>query len=133
MAAPRGLGNRGRALWRSIEGNLPEGWEFDDREAALLRLACEQSDDLARLEEAVRKHGAMVAGSTGQRVVNPALVEARQARLVISRLLGQLSLPDEDDQPKTDAGRRGQRAAQARWSRRDQLAEQRRKVAERGA
>ena len=125
MTAPRGLGNRGRALWRSIEGGLPEGWELDERERAILTLAARQADDLARLETAIRKGGAMVLGSAGQPVVNPAIVEARQGRLAVGRLLGQLGLPDEDAEPRTEAGKRAQHAAQARWARRERVAAQR--------
>jgi hypothetical protein len=57
----------------------------------------------------------MVLGSAGQPVLHPAVVEARQARLAISRLLGTLSLPDEEAEPRTVAGLRAQRAARSRW------------------
>jgi phage terminase small subunit len=130
VTAPKGLGPRGRALWKRIVGSLPAGWELDDRELAILSLAARQADDLARLEQAIKRDGAMAVGSTGQPVVHPAIVEARQARLAIGRLLGQLQLPDEDAQPRTEAGRRGQRAARARWDRRDRVAAQRRRAAE---
>ncbi len=122
MTAPRGLGNRGRALWRSVAKGLPSGWELDEREAALLTLAARQADDLAKLETAIKREGAMARGSAGQPVVHPAVVEARQARLAIGRLLSQLALPDEEDQPRTEAARRAARAARARW---DRVAERR--------
>lgn len=117
MKPPKGLGNSGRALWRQIARALPEGWELDEREEALLRLAARQADDLTRLETAISKSGPMVPGSAGQPVVNPAIPEARQARLAISRLLGALHLPDAEEAPRTAAGQRGQRAANLRWSR----------------
>jgi phage terminase small subunit len=116
---PTGLGNSGRALWRQIARALPADWELDEREEALLRLASRQADDLTRLETAIAKDGAMVRGSAGQPVVNPAIVEARQARLAISRLLGSLHLPDADEDPRSAAGRRGQEAAKARWGQRN--------------
>jgi P27 family predicted phage terminase small subunit len=117
MKAPKGLGNRGRALWRSIIRQLPKDWVLDEREAVILTMAARQADDLQRLETVIAKDGAMVTGSQGQPVVNPAIVESRQARLAINRLLGELSLPDDEDdeEPKTAAGRRAQRAANARW------------------
>lgn len=122
MKASRALDARGRALWRSVVDGVPEGWEFDDREQALLELAARQSDDLARLEAAIKAAGTFVMGSAGQPVLNPALGEARQARLAIGRLLGQLELPDgEEEKPRSAAGKRGQRAARARWGRQDRV------------
>jgi phage terminase small subunit len=116
-STPKGLGNAGRALWRQIAGGMAEGWELDERELALLTLACRQRDDLSRLETVIGKEGVMATGSTGQPVVHPAVLEARQARLAINRLLGALELPDADETPRSDAGRHGQRAARARHGR----------------
>jgi hypothetical protein len=74
-----------------------------------------------------------VPGSAGQLVMNPAIAEARQARQAVAKLLGALQLPDEEEEPRSEAGRRGQRAARARWDRRDQVAEQRRRDGREGA
>lgn len=117
-------------MWRSVAKGLPDGWELDERELAVLSLAAHQADDLARLETAIKRDGAMSVGSKGQPVVNPALTEARQARLAIGRLLGQLSLPAEDEEPNTEAGRRDQNAARVRWDRRDRIRERRLAAAE---
>jgi hypothetical protein len=46
-------------------------------------------------------------GSTGQRVVNPVVVEARLGRLAVSRLLGAIGWPDADEVPRTSASMRG--------------------------
>ena len=113
--APAGLRAAGQALWRDVLRGVPAGWELDERESALLALAAQQADDLARLDDAIRGHGAMVEGSQGQPVVNPAISEARNARLAISRLLGALAIPNESGHAGTEASRRGQRAARARW------------------
>jgi hypothetical protein len=121
VRAPRGLGDRGRGLWRSVIGGLPDGWELDERESALLELAAHQQDDLVRLEASIERLGAFVPGSAGQPVMNPALAEARQARLAIGRILGQIDLPDEEEKPRSQAGQRGQRAARARWDRQTRL------------
>src|SRR5690349_2709344 len=105
MSIPSGLGNHGRRLYSSIVGD----WELTDREAELLLLAARQADDVARLETAIRKHGTMVRGSTGQVVLNPAVGEARQGRMAIGRLLAQLNLQgDEDEVPQTAASKRAQ-------------------------
>lgn len=128
---PAGLGNAGRALWRQIARALPDGWELDEREEAILRLAARQADDLSRLETAISKDGAMVLGSAGQPVVNPAITEARQGRLAIGRLLGTLALPDgEAEKGTTAAGRRGQQAARGRWDRRNKEQRQQRAAIE---
>jgi len=117
--APKGLGTAGRALWRKIASSLPDGWELEEREEAILRLAARQADDLSRLESAISKDGAMALGSAGQPVVNPAIIEARQSRLAIGRLLGQLALPDDDAAggSSASASETGRKAANARWSR----------------
>lgn len=132
MKAPDSLGGAGKRLWKSVAGDLPKGWELDQREVAVLTLAARQMDDLARLDRIIAKQGAMAMGSTGQPVVHPAISEARQARLAIGKLLGQLALPDGDEEPATEASRRGRRAAQARWDRKDQIAQRRRQSEEGG-
>lgn len=113
--APDGLGNAGRALWRQVSAGLPDEWEFDERERAILFAACRQRDDVSRLESAIKADGVMSVGSQGQPVVNPAVVEARQGRLALGRLLGQLDLPDADEKPRSEASKRAQRAANVRW------------------
>ncbi len=116
MRPPKGLQPRGRSLWTSIVKGLPEGWELDERERAILTLAARQADDLAQLEGLIAKHGPRVTGSAGQPVLNPAIMEARQARIAVDRLLGKLALPDENREPLTEAGRRAQHAARVRWA-----------------
>jgi phage terminase small subunit len=121
MNAPAGLGKDGKRLWKAILGDLPANWELDEREFQLLALAARQADDLAKLETAIKAEGVITIGSTGQPVVHPAVLEARQARLAISRLVGLLELPDADEQPTTAATTRSRKAAQARWNRRERL------------
>lgn len=46
------------------------------------------------------------------------VVELRQQRQLLSRLLGQLGLPDSDDgNPTSTPSQRGRKAARARWDR----------------
>jgi phage terminase small subunit len=117
--APKTLAAAGRKLWKQAVAALPEEWELDERGEAVLMLAARQADDLAKLEKAIKGKGAMVKGSQGQPVVNPAIAEARQARLAISRLLGTLPFddvdPEKDAKPKDTPSMRGRRAARARW------------------
>lgn len=124
--APRGLKAAGRSLFRAIAGGLPAAWEFDERELELLGLAAHQADQLATLEKAIADRGTFILGSAGQPVLNPAIAEARMARVTVSRLLGALQLPDgEEEQPRSAAGQRARRAARARWDRREQVRQQR--------
>ena len=60
-------------------------------------------------ETDLEERGYLVPGSQGQQVVNPSLSEARQGRVVLGRLLGQLDLPES-----TREGVRGARHAAGR-------------------
>ena len=124
-AAPKTLRAAGKALWLAVWADLPGDWILDRREQAILAMAARQADELALLEDAIDQAGVIVAGAAGQSRLSAAVTEARQARLAIGRLLGQLSLPDEDEQPLTQAGQRARHAATARWNRRAAVAERR--------
>lgn len=114
---PGDLAATGCELWEAIMGDLPYEWEFSHRELVWLRMACDHADELATLQDEIEAHGVVTEGSTGQLVVNPALVEARHMRAAIDRYLGRLSLPDETGHGRTSASERGTRAAKARWHR----------------
>jgi hypothetical protein len=102
----------GTALVEAIVKGLPPGIELDERETALLNLAARQADDIASLERDIEERGVRVPGSRdGHTVLNPAISEARQGRLALGKLLGALELPES----ASDATRRAQRAAEARW------------------
>jgi P27 family predicted phage terminase small subunit len=130
--APAHLDKAGKALWKEIHQELPDGWVLDHREIAILRLACEQADDLSSIRDTMKAQGNVVEGSRGQQVMNPLLTEARQARTSISRLLGQLALPDADAQPMTMRQAQGREAAKKKkvqteaWKARQQQARERR-------
>ena len=119
----------GRKLRESILAGLPEDWELDEREEALLTLAAAQADTVAKLEALLKREGMLTTGSAGQPVIHPALAEARLGRLAIDRLLGKLVLPDpEAPGAGADASTlRGREAAKQRWSK------EKRKEARRGA
>jgi P27 family predicted phage terminase small subunit len=116
---PKNLGTAGRDLHRRIWADLGDEMELSERERTILALACTQVDRGAELEAAVDRDGLMVAGSTRQLRVNPAVGEARQAALAAGRLLSMLALPDgEDDVPRTAAQVRAKHASAARWGHR---------------
>ena len=102
---PKGAGPSGRALWRDVLSK----YDLEQHETALLTEACRTVDQLDELAAAVARDGALLGGAK----VHPGLVEARQLRIALARLLGALRLPagDEDDQA---AGRRPQRRVGAR-------------------
>lgn len=102
MTAPRtpaGLGPRGRRLWRS----LVDDFDLAEHERGLLLEACRTSDDLDRLAAVVATEGVVVDGKP-----HPALVEARQLRIVLSRLVASLRVPED---PEESAGRPQRRGA----------------------
>jgi phage terminase small subunit len=115
---PASLDKAGTELWKSIVGDIAEGWELDSRELALLERACRCSDELVRLEAAIDADGVTTGGSKGQVRVHPALVEARQLRLTQLRLLGSLELSDpaESVRSPTASQKRARRAAEVRWA-----------------
>lgn len=119
----------GEHLRDAILDGLPPRWELDERETELLALAAAQADVVEKLEGIVEIEGLTATGSTGQPVVHPAVVEARQGRLAIDRLLGKVVLPvPETDAGTTSASEKGRHAAEARWSR-ERLREVRRGAA----
>jgi P27 family predicted phage terminase small subunit len=120
---PAGLGNAGKALWRTIVSDVPADAELDARELVLLEQACRAADHESALQAVVKRDGVTAKGSTGQKIVHPALVEARQQRLVILRLLSAIGLDDDTAAAAatSPASRRARRAADARWARRNRL------------
>ncbi|ADL48485.1 hypothetical protein [Micromonospora aurantiaca (nom. illeg.)] len=111
VAPPAHLGDAGREFFVRVAADydltLPE-------EAALLQVA-ETIDALAAIEAAIRETGPVVNGRP-----SPLLVEARQQRAILVRLLGLLDLPiDEAPAPRSGmaGSRAASKAARARWDR----------------
>jgi hypothetical protein len=125
-AHPSGLRAAGKSLWTAVWSELPATFEFDGRELAILGSACVQADTIAALERAIRRDGVTIAGSKGQRRLHPAIVEARQGRLALARLLGELQIPDVDARPMSSASQRAAKAARSRWAPTAELREARR-------
>jgi hypothetical protein len=79
-----GCGPAGKALWKSLVGEF----ELAEHELALLRQACRVADACDDLQAIVDEEGALVEGH-----VNRALVELRQQRIVLARLVVALRVP----------------------------------------
>lgn len=101
---PSGTRASGRRLWASIV----TVFELEEHELALLREACRTVDTLDRLDAVVRADGGMIDTPTGVKV-HPGLVEARQLRIALARLLAALRLPDGEVGAESQ-GRRQRRA-----------------------
>lgn len=108
MATPAHLGAAGAEFHAAVT----DDFELSISERAALLQAAETVDVLAALEASIRETGAVVDGKA-----NPLLVEARQQRNILVRLLGLLDLrDDEEEDSKASTSRSARAAARARWS-----------------
>lgn len=111
--APDDLGAPGQKLWQEMHAALTDGTEFDEKDYALLKLACQQQDDIVRLTEALADASVLTEGASGQQRLNALFAEVRQARLALARLLKQLDVgPASRQMTPSEAARH---AARARW------------------
>lgn len=94
---PDGLKSNGRRLWESVNA----AYELSEHEANLLLQAARTVDVLDLLQSLVDCDGPVLDSPTGLRT-HPALVELRQQRIALARLLAALGLPTgvADDGPK---------------------------------
>ena len=99
-APPPGTGAAGRRMWRSIM----VAYQLSETEDVLLRQAVRTADHVASLDAVLAAEGLMVPGRDGLKA-HPALVEVRQQRLVLARLLAALRLPVEESSARSQ--RRG--------------------------
>lgn len=101
---PTGTKASGRRLWRSVV----DGFELEEHELALLREAVRTVDLLDALAEIVADDGPMIDSPQGRRT-HPAVIEARQLKIVLARLLAELRLPSNEDdrRPQRRGGARG--------------------------
>lgn len=109
---PADLGDAGTKLWGEMHEALAEDWTFDEKDYVLLRLACQQQDDIVRLTEALADADVCTAGSTGQQRINALFAEVRQARLALARMLKQLDVgPEPEKLTPAQAARKAARGS----------------------
>ena len=111
--APTGLRAPGKRLWAAVVNK----YVLTAAEVEMLAQACRTTDELDRLERAVRVLPELTTtGSTGQLKPHPLLEEVRRHRTLLERLTTALALPDEDQTVGLrGASRHAQKAARARW------------------
>ena len=90
---PAGLKAGGRKLWKSVT----DDYELGQHELSILLEASRTVDALAELEAIVRDEGVTNVSPQGVRA-HPALVEARQQRVTLAKLVASLRIPLEDEQ-----------------------------------
>lgn len=99
---PSGLKESGKRLWSSVLTDF----ELDEHELSLLRQACRVADTCDDLQVIVDADGPIVRGPDGGPRTHPAVVELRQQRIVLARLIVALRVPlGEDAESKTGAPR----------------------------
>jgi hypothetical protein len=85
---PDGLNAPGRRLWRSVVS----AYDLEAPELAILNAAARCADALEQLQDTVKVEGTMLGDKA-----HPALVEARQQAICLSRLVAALRIPAEED------------------------------------
>lgn len=93
---PPGLCEAGRRLWQSVTTD----YELEEHERLLLEQAARAADIVAALDAAVPAGGTLIADGR----VRPEVVEARQQRIVLARLLAALRVPLGDVEHDTGHG-----------------------------
>ena len=88
-------------------------------EDALLDAVRTMVDRMAQLDAIVTGDGPILVSATGTQRAHPALIEYRQLAGTLPRMLAGIVIGDSSSGPPKDATK--QRAANARWNRRDQL------------
>lgn len=107
---PAGLKAGGRKLWRSVT----EEYELGEHELSILLEAARTVDALDALQNIVRDEGVTNTSPQGVRA-HPALVEARQQRVTLAKLVASLRIPmdDVEEQGRLPQKRSGVRALSA--------------------
>ena len=94
-AAPRGVGEAGRHLWRSVLADF----DLDEHELVLLRQAVRVADLCEQLHEIVVAEGPILDNR-----VHPASVELRMQRILLARLIVALRVPLGEEEAQRENG-----------------------------
>ena len=99
-APPKGTRAAGRRLWRAVLSD----YELAEHELTLLRQAVRVADLCEDLQQRVDEEGPVL----GDRA-HPALVELRQQRILLARLIVALRVPLDDEENHSRPAQRTQR------------------------
>jgi hypothetical protein len=97
--APAGAGAAGKRLWRAVLADF----ELAEHEQVLLRQAVRVADLCDELQAVVSAEGPLVRVDGATRT-HPAVVELRQQRIVLARLIVALRVPLGDQEQDGPAG-----------------------------
>lgn len=103
---PRNLKAGGRKLWLAVT----DEYELAEHELSVLLEACRTVDALGALERIIRDEGVTNVSPQGVRA-HPALVEARQQRVTLAKLIASMRIPLDEDQ---EGGRMPQQRSSVR-------------------
>jgi hypothetical protein len=89
---PIGLRAPGKRLWDRVLSR----YVLTESEMSMLAEACRTTDELDRLQRAIRALPQLTtAGSTGQTIIHPLLAAADRHRRLLEKLTTALNLPDD--------------------------------------
>ena len=109
------FGARGGEFWRGVSAEF----DLSRDEVELLVEVCRSLDLLDDLRSVLDRDGPMSIGSQGQPVAHPALAHINAAKMTLGRLLKQLGLPREVEEPRlTPAQVQASNAVRARHNER---------------
>ena len=112
----------GERMVSAILAEMTEaGVQPDAKEHALLATARQLVDRLDALEAIIAKDGEMLTGTSGVLRVHPAVPEHRQLAVSLPKVLSGIVIGDSTSGSQKNPVK--VRAAQVRWSKRDQLRE----------
>ena len=91
---------------------MVEQFELEEAELVLLREAVRLTDTLDDLHAVIAEEGAVITDTRGERRTHPAVVEARQSRIALARVLAVLRVPSGEEgenlrRPQRRSGARG--------------------------
>jgi phage terminase small subunit len=94
-------------LSRQWARRILSGWALEPPGVELLIMACETKDRIAQARERVKRDGAFGKDRWGVPKAHPGLREERDGRIVLARLLRELSLGPEPEDSRPPALRYG--------------------------
>jgi hypothetical protein len=94
---PAGTKAAGRRLWRAVQ----DKFELAEHEETLLRQACRVADLCADLQATVDAEGPLTTTRLGETKTHPAVVELRNQRALLARLIVALRVPLGDQEQST--------------------------------